>query len=146
MTLAICMVICSAFMCTALAIVSPFPHARTIDDLVLELEETNPCCSTCPWPISQCTLYMKDEGKPESRRGYPVQDRDMVPQDGVRVDRAALLAIIGWVSLVMTIVSACFLIYEVLADGFLFHGSVLPLALTIAFPLLSNYAEQRMNL
>jgi hypothetical protein len=144
MTLLSFMVICSAFMCTALAIVLPFPVPRTIDEVAVELEETKPYQSVQSPAAPHCTLYTMEEGKRRARPGHSLQVRQIGYQRGIRFTKTKVLALINWVCLVMTIVSAFFLIYDVVAHGFLFRASLLPLALTIAFPILSSHAERSL--
>jgi len=145
MTLLMCVVMCSAFMCTALAIFLPFPLSRTINEVAVELEETNPCRSVHSQAAFHRTLYTEEKGKRRAGPRSSVQLREIVPQRGIRFTKATLLVIIKWICFVMTIISAFFLIYDVVAHGFRFRPSLLPLALTIVFPILSNYAEQGLK-
>jgi hypothetical protein len=138
------MVIFSAFICTALAIFSPFPLRRTIDEVVAELEGMKPYQSVPSPAAPHCTLYTNKEGKRGVGPEHPVQVREIVAQRGIRFAKKTVLAVVNWICLVMTIVSTCFLIYDVVVHGFLFRASLLPLALTIAFPILSSHAERSL--
>ena len=139
MTVVICMVLCLAFICTALAVVSPFPLPRTIDEVVLELEENESCRSRFP-----CSLYTAQRGEQQAGARSSLQPKGAT--SCVRVRKSTVLVIIDWVCLFMSSVSVCFLIYDVAHHGFFFRGSALPLALSVTFPLFNHYADRIVDL
>ena len=141
MTILAYTVVCSVLMCTACGILSPFPRTRTMDDLALELEAGNLHRFALSGAASQCMFYATSVGGHRLRRRTTVRQTATAVHESGHVNNAMLLAIIAWASVGMTIISVALLINDIVAHGFLFAGSILPLVLTIGFPLLSNYAE-----
>jgi hypothetical protein len=133
MTVLLCIVLCCALMCTALAIVSPLPLSRTIDEVAVVLEESNPY-----HPGLYSVVYATTRGEKQVGARSFHQHEGVAAKHYVRVRRMTILIIIDWVCSFMTIISVSFLIYDVAAHGLFFIGSVLPLVLTIAFPLLNS--------
>ena len=112
-----------------------------MDDLARELEAGNLPRFALSGAASQCMFYATNAGGRRLGRRSTVRQTATVVHESGPVKNAMLLAIIAWASVGMTIISVALLINDIVAHGFLFAGSILPLALTIGFPLLSNYAE-----
>ena len=139
MTVVIFTVLSSACMCTALAIVLPFPLPRTIDEIAVELEEKKPCHSSLHSSVAK-------SGELQAGARPLLRSRGVAAKHYVRVTKSTVLIIIDWVCSFMTIISVCFLIYDLTAHGFLFWGSIVPLTLAVAFPLLNSFADRMIDL
>jgi hypothetical protein len=79
------------------------------------------------------------------RYASPVCDDDIRRRQDIVINKATIFTIETWITLAMAVFSASFPIYDLIEHGILFPGSLLSLALAIAFGLLNRRAEGRIN-